>query len=393
MNTVIGGGLAGLAAAVSLARRGAQVRLLEQSSRLGGRAITSMEQGFAMNLGPHALYRDGHAYRTLRNWGIQVSGTRPGVGARHFFVLQDRLFPMFRDATSMLFSSLLSMREKLDAANALRKLQTATPDPSWSLAQWMDAEVQTAQVRLVIETLARVSTYSNAPERTQALAVLRQIQMATNGGVLYLDGGWQSTVDALESHARQLGVEIMQGVTTTEVPQDSILAIPPRQVTAITGAQFTGLHPIRMATLDLGLSELPPGAADFALGLDRPLYYSVHSKWARLARGKRTVVHVAKYLGDQPGGTARGELEAFADLLMPGWRDRVEIERFLPEMTVTHTGYWTDTPRPRIDEVPGALIAGDWVGSEGMLLDASFASALDAANLAWQRCHNESKAA
>jgi NADPH-dependent 2,4-dienoyl-CoA reductase/sulfur reductase-like enzyme len=53
---IVGGGLAGLTAAVTLARTGRRVTLLEKSEHLGGRAITEQKQGFAFNLGPHALY-------------------------------------------------------------------------------------------------------------------------------------------------------------------------------------------------------------------------------------------------------------------------------------------------------------------------------------------------
>ncbi|NOT60403.1 MAG: FAD-dependent oxidoreductase, partial [Acidobacteria bacterium] len=53
---IIGGGLAGLTAAVTLARANRRVTLLEKAAQLGGRAMTSHESGFAFNLGPHALY-------------------------------------------------------------------------------------------------------------------------------------------------------------------------------------------------------------------------------------------------------------------------------------------------------------------------------------------------
>jgi hypothetical protein len=71
------------------------------------------------------------------------------------------------------------------------------------------------------------------------------------------------------------------------------------------------------------LSSLPDKDALFALGVDRPLYFSVHSAYAELAPKSGALIHVAKYLGtsiepkpreDQP------ELEEFLDLLQPGWR-------------------------------------------------------------------------
>ena len=38
-------------------------------------------------------------------------------------------------------------------------------------------------------------------------------------------------------------------------------------------------------------------------------------------------------------------------------------------------------PGPQVDEVPGLYVVGDWVGAEGMLVDASLASARRAAEL------------
>ena len=58
---VVGGGLAGLTAANALAGEGRKITLLEQSERLGGRAITQQDRGYLLNLGPHALHRGGVA--------------------------------------------------------------------------------------------------------------------------------------------------------------------------------------------------------------------------------------------------------------------------------------------------------------------------------------------
>ena len=52
--TVVGGGLAGLTAAITAAEAGANVRLLEAHEELGGRA-RSTASPYKANLGPHAL--------------------------------------------------------------------------------------------------------------------------------------------------------------------------------------------------------------------------------------------------------------------------------------------------------------------------------------------------
>src|SRR5262249_43078532 len=74
---VVGGGLAGLMTAGLVAGSGRKVVVLERSSRPGGRAITRVEQGVHFNLGPHALYCRGPAFRLLEELGIRFTGGPP----------------------------------------------------------------------------------------------------------------------------------------------------------------------------------------------------------------------------------------------------------------------------------------------------------------------------
>src|SRR3954454_611595 len=77
---VVGGGLAGLAAAATAARAGRSVVLFEQASVAGGRARTRTEDGFAFNIGPHALYRGGLSLRVLRDLGVEPRAATVDLG-------------------------------------------------------------------------------------------------------------------------------------------------------------------------------------------------------------------------------------------------------------------------------------------------------------------------
>src|SRR5437773_10749719 len=74
---VVGGGIAGLAAGIVLARSGRTVTIFERRRYLGGRAVTHLRHGFRFNLGPHAFYRGGSGWEVLRQLGIPVRGGRP----------------------------------------------------------------------------------------------------------------------------------------------------------------------------------------------------------------------------------------------------------------------------------------------------------------------------
>lgn len=62
---VVGGGLAGIAAAVRLADRGHQVRLLESRSRLGGATYSFGREGLRVDTGQHVALRCYREYLTL----------------------------------------------------------------------------------------------------------------------------------------------------------------------------------------------------------------------------------------------------------------------------------------------------------------------------------------
>ena len=147
-----------------------------------------------------------------------------------------------------------------------------------------------------------------------------------------------------------------------------------------------------MACLDVALSKLPVPRANFALGVDTPLYFSVHSAAAQLTPKGGALIHLAKYRkeqqatdeeldGSKPRRTSAAvedeqQLEELLDRMQPGWREVLVHRRFLPAMTVSNALVTPSAPRPSpITSVKGLYIAGDWVGDEGMLSDASLASA------------------
>ena len=148
--------------------------------------------------------------------------------------------------------------------------------------------------------------------------------------------------------------------------------------------------PAKAAVLDVALAGLPRPANILAFGIDRPLYYSVHSATAKLAPEGGAVIHAAKYLNPLDTHDPRKDerqLERLLDMMQPGWREQIVTRRFLPAMTVTNAiptaamGGLAGRAGVEVKEIPGLYIVGDWVGSEGTLANAAVASAALAAKL------------
>jgi phytoene dehydrogenase-like protein len=415
---VIGGGVAGLAAATFLARSGRRVRLLEQSHALGGRAQTKQQDGYFLNLGPHALYRGGRGIEVLRELGIEPRGEVPSVSGA--FAIKDGVKHTFpAGAVSLLTTSLFGLSQKLAAGRLLAtigKIEVA-PLMNISVREWLDRNVSHVEVQDFILAAFRVATYTNAPDLMSAGTAIEQLKKAQDKSVLYLDEGWPKLVDALREAALKSGVAIETESRVDAVTRDAggavngvrladgrvmrassvvIAASPSVAASLVQDSHRTSLArwaddaiPVRAACFDVALSGLPVPRATFALGIDRPLYLSVHSATARLAPEGGALIQVAKYLDPNhrdSAETVERELEGLLDLIQPGWRDVIVHRRFLPDMTVMNAlplasvGGTQGRPGPEVTDVPGLFVAGDWVGGEGLLVDAALASAKEAAD-------------
>jgi phytoene dehydrogenase-like protein len=405
---VIGGGLAGLTAGAYLARTGLSVRILEKASELGGRGATRCEDGFFLNRGAHALYRSGDATAVLAELGVAPHG-RP-VPTSGKALRAGALYQLPTGALSLFTTGLLSLRAKAVAARWLEqtpKLSARTVE-HLSVDEWLDG--CPTEVRAVMEAFIRVSTYTNSPAEFSAGTALLQLQRAL-AGVLYVDGGWKTLVDGLATRAASWGALVTESARAVRIERADggycvtlgdgnsvqaralVLAVPPEEASALlasAGATAPGARaaatPVRVATLDLCLARLPRQER-FVLGVDQPLYLSVHSSVAKLAPEGKAVIHVMKYLapGDDDPDADRRELEDLLDLAQPGWRAEVVHAQYLPRMTaaerldLAREGGSRGRPSVDVAGLPGVALAGDWVQGGSWLADASFGSAKAAA--------------
>ncbi len=416
---IIGGGIAGLAASIYLARGRRAVTLFEKRRALGGRAVTHLRHGYRFNLGPHAFYRGGAGAEVLRELGVSVRGGVPD--GRGFALYGGRRHKVPGSLWSVLSTSLLPTADAIEIAKLLFRVRRLRRDSQYATAisarQWLDQTIRHARARETFEALLRVATYCSELETLRAGAALQQLRLAMRG-VVYVDEGWQKIVDALHTSAVTAGVNFVtssrviavdterqsvrgieigglesdaQDTATLRMPREPatehgtrlaadtvLLAVDPSTARELVpDLQFSGLIPVIASTLDVGLSRLPDPKTTFAIGIERPRYYSVHSRWAQLTPKGGALIHVAQY----GGGGDEAELEALLDSMQPGWRELAVHCRFLPSMVVSNA-LIPPAPATRpspLTSIRGLYLAGDWIGDTGLLSDASLASARAAA--------------
>jgi phytoene dehydrogenase-like protein len=412
---IIGGGLAGLTTAALLARSGKSVTLFEQSSsEIGGRARTSIQDGFYFNQGPHALFVADVGSKLLKELGIQYTGGIPNTS----FEIKDAqkfrlLMNVSSNSTTQASESILGKAFAL-LSDLLKKADFTELD-SVSVQEWVERNFHDADSISLMNALMRLTTYANDPVIQGVGSALHQFHVYNQGGVMYLDRGWQTLVDGLVAAAKDAKVRIVMGKKATKLQKSDsswlvklsdhsqvsarvlVIATGPHEADALfhDGEKPEALSnavkeakPIRMACLDVALRSLPQKDALFALGIDSPLYFSVHSASAELAPPNGALIHVAKYLGTSIKPNPREdekELEELIDVMQPGWREMLVKKRPLPNMVVSNaivtaaTGGLAGRPDVRIAD--NLYIVGDWVGKEGLLSNASFASTKHAAQL------------
>lgn len=412
---VVGGGVAGLTAAAMVARAGRSVVLLEQAGHLGGRAATHVRNRAHLNLGAHALYCHGHTFRLLRDLRVPFTGNFPSPGRALLFA-HDVPHRLPTGLGTLLSSRLLTLGEKWKFAKLLRMLQKfdARPFDRMPATEWIERTAGKGGLALLLRGLMRLTTYADDIERMSAGAAIDQLKLTFAGNVWYIDGGWQSLIDGLRARATEHGALVRTGATAEAVETDedgvtvrlsggevirgraAVLAVAPKAACKLLDLPANAplsrwaadAVPLKAACLDVVLDKLPRPDQRFSIGLDRPLYFSVHSAAAKLAPDGVVVLHLMKYLkGDDttPAKVLEAELETFLDKLQPGWQAFVRTRRFLPGMTVAHgfptaaDGGLSGRPGVSVQDRPNVFLAGDWVGSRGMLVDASAASAEECA--------------
>lgn len=372
--TVIGGGLAGLTAAITAAESGARVNLYESHHTLGGRARTA-EGPYLTNDGPHVLYNGGPHWAWLKRRGLlgQIASVAPLEAARF----------RFRWDGSLRHTPPLALLKL-----ARQSPETAPVDRDF--ASWAAGVVGSKAARAAAN-YAAVAVFHHDPGSLSAAFVQERLHRATAlpPEARYPVGGWGALVDRMATRAWELGVHVETTARVDALPEDHgpvVVATSLDAARRLLGDDSLRWTSGRTALLDLGLStrrgdpfvvsdlENPgwierftaarphprPRRTPAAPGAvpDRPARIEGRRRRARGAAAGRRVRGLAPAGRLAPRRAGRGRTGA-VDLPGTTWRDR-----------------------PAVDRGHGVFLAGDQVAAPGVLSEVAFASGIEAASLA-----------
>lgn len=235
---VIGGGLAGIAAALRCADAGAEVRLLEARPRLGGLTHSFQRGALQVDNGQHVFLRCCTAYRQLlERLGVgeqvhlqprlDIAVRSPdGTTAR---LWRDELPAPLHLARSLLRYSPLTPLDRVRAvrgALALRRIDTSDPDvDAQSFGQWLGEHGQNRRVTDALWDLVGVATLNaHAADASLALAAtVMQLGLLTDRAAG--DIGWAQVPlqrlhgDAAEVALLQAGAHVRTGAKVAALEQ------------------------------------------------------------------------------------------------------------------------------------------------------------------------------
>ena len=373
---VIGGGIAGLVAAITAAEAGAPVTLHEASARVGGRALGRTSWA-GVNLGPHVVLTDGALIRWLRSQGITIGLSRPTWhGLR---VLGD-------ESTGA--SALVPLRL---ASNVV-----ARPAPTGeSFRLWSDRVFGPRRSELMCR-LAGMFTFHHDPGTLSAQFVWDRYRrlFIHPDRIRMVAGGWSALAQALADRAVACGVRIEAGdkVTADEFPGGpAVIATQLPAASRLLGRQLSWPG-ARTALLDVvaipGRRDWPSIVMDICGDLRTCCLIDRMTATFPGMLGSPDADLFQAQLGVDPDTTrtdAVARIERTFDEAAGEWRNRIVWQRSLILTDATGAvdppgATWRD--RPAIDQGDDRFLAGDAVAAPGWLSEVAVNSGVDAARRA-----------
>ncbi len=366
--TIVGGGIAGLVAAIACAEDGVDVRLLEAHEQIGGRA-RSTDGPYKANLGPHALYT-GPFWSWMHDRGLLPEHVSPRLtGAR------------------LRLGGTLRRTPPLGALPSVLRLRGREAPVDVDFRTWA-ATYTDERTADMLSAAAGVYTFFHDPGSLSASFVWpRSVRlfMTAPSCVRYPVGGWSALVATLEGRVRTLDkVHVQTGSRVEELPPGpTILATELEQAREMLDDEGLRWESGNTVCLDLGLRHRR-GDPAIVSDMDEAGWIGRYSTTnPSIAPEGEELVQAQMPI--RPGESAERaglRLERLLDLGVADWRSRETWRR--RQVMDARSGAldlpgssWRD--RPSVDRGDGVFVAGDMMAAPGLLAEVSWASALEAA--------------
>jgi phytoene dehydrogenase-like protein len=369
--TIVGGGIAGLTAAITCAEGGASVLLLEAHSALGGRARSSGGR-YRANFGPHALYKDGALWGWLAERKLlpRIAGL-PLAGVKLRWQGEVRRTP------------------PLGALPAVLRLRGREAPVELDFRTWVASHAGES-IAAMLSGAAGVYTFHHDPgELSAAFVWPRTVRtlLSPPPAARYPIGGWGALTASLEGRARELGVAIETGHDVQQLPEPPVIvATELAQARSLLGDErltWTSGHTL---CLDLALRHRR-GDPFVVSDLDDAGWIErfTASDPSLAPKGEELIQAQMPIRPGESAEQAAARLEQLIDASLPDWRAR---EMWRRRQVMDARSGALDMPgtswreRPAIDRGEGVFLAGDMVAAPGLLAEVAWASAVEAGRLA-----------
>jgi hydroxysqualene dehydroxylase len=406
---IVGGGLAGITAALDCARAGAKVTVLESRPRLGGAAYSVQRNGLQVDNGQHVFLRCCTSYRELlaRLGALDAVSVQPRLaipvlapGRRPVWLRRSGLPAPLHLAGALVGYSLLGIGERVAAARAMSALRRVDADDPAAdnrrFGDWLREHGQSAPAIDRLWGLIARPTLNLVPDESSLAQAAQVFQTGLLRETSAGDIGW-ARVPLSEIHdvaARRAlaraGVDVRlrcrataivpdpgggfqieasgmptvrTGVVIVAVPHDRAAALVPENVETRGRLARLGTSPIvnLHVVYDRRVLEQP-----FAAGVGTPVQW-VFDRTASSGAPGGQYLAVSLSAADAESGMTIEELRAryvaaLAELL-PGARD-ARVEQFF--VTREHAATFRAAPGARAlrpgprTRTPGLLLAGSW---------------------------------
>jgi len=369
--TVVGGGLAGLTAAIACAEGGAEVLLLEAHEELGGRA-RSTGGPYKANFGPHVIYKGGPFWRWLEERDLLPPCAGLPLGGLRFR-----------------WQGAVRRTPPLGTVPSVLRLRGREAPVDRDFRSWA-ASLTDERTATMLSAAAGVYTFHHDPGELSAAFVWGhtvRVLLTPPPTARYVIGGWGALVGALSARARELGVEIATGQRAERLPEPPVVVATElaqaRELLGDASLEWPSGHAV---CLDLGL-EKRRGDPFVVSDLDEAGWIERFSAPdpSLAPEGESLIQAQIPVRPDEGTEAAALRLERLLDLSLPDWRQR-EVWRRRQVMDGRSGALdmpgtsWRD--RPAIDRGAGVFLAGDCVAAPGLLSEVAIASGVEAARLA-----------